>query len=320
MSTDIVFPADPNVDDRLESLWPLLKRRLRLVEGALKNQPFERQLDVARGFHSRFVAYGKRTFFQAVYLGMTFKLLLAGRSERDQERICEQVGHYSLSSARRFVRLVDNLPLIVTQVQEQGLVLEELSPSRLLEFVPKQEGKGGRPRGIKKGASKSKKSPPDPNAVEQATPRQQQPVAPVADVPTSDSSKSADTAPSANGDESKRSRIEESQGEDQDSTLTTELTVTILSEFRPRVPLRELMEKLANRQATLRLGLSLKAVSADESETILGEGEADEIIQYRWSEAVSQDQDAEVLAAESATKDQTPPQEPTVPDDKDKYF
>ena len=110
----------------------------------------------------------------------------------------------------------------------------------------------------------------------------------------------SDTAPAPSDD---GSRSDDEQGADlpPDDQDMAELTVTILSKFRPRVPLREIKEKLANKQATMKVMLSVTAVSADDA--IMGEGAADQIIECQWSAATTQQHDAL-----PANKDK-PPQE-----------
>lgn len=152
---------------------------------------------------------------------------------------------------------MNNLPLIVSKVKEEGLVVEELSPSRLLQYVPKQEGKGGRPS--KRKEKNTEDSMPEQNDVDSTLETK--------DVGAADPAEEMVT-----------------------DTATTEedvcigLTVSILSNIRSKLSPEQIKERLAKKEAEIRVVEPFLTVVTTDG-TVLGDGAAEEVVQWEWKDA-----------------------------------
>jgi len=194
----------------------------------------------------------------------------------------------SKSTCQKWRRVWHCKPQIQKRCSELGLDYETIGLTQALDLIrtPRNEGEDEdspeeegdlQDDGDTDEADAGDESQPNPTGADAIPPT----VAPVAALPPPPETTSPLmqlpllSSPLALGAAAVQPKESEAQQE------TAELTVTIVSEFRSRVPLREIKERLANKEATLRLALSVQAVSADGSEEILGEGEADEIIEYQ---------------------------------------
>lgn len=137
--------ALPITDPKAGNLSERLLRHVKVVECRASSQSADERQQLGGKFYSNMMQHARKAVFYGTYFGVVLKVQFEGTTDREKEGICKQYG-CSLSSARRYIRLVENLEWILAELQKQKLVVEEMSLTQLLELLPKQEGKGGRPK------------------------------------------------------------------------------------------------------------------------------------------------------------------------------
>lgn len=270
-----------------------LSQHVRLAEALVEGKTDEQRIALGRGYFMEMQRHKEWALCKAAYLGVTLKSLFQGRNDKAKERICNEVAGYSLSEGRRFVKFVENLPTIQREAEKRGQSMEALGFTKCLALVPKQKGRGGRPPkgGRQQDAPSADTQPEAANAA----------VAKTSCLPCV-------TAPLPSGDNDENVEPPATQE-------AAEFTVTILSTFRLRRSLAEIKDRLANKQATLRL-VGSRNVLAVGSEEVLAESDGGEILEWRWSDAQVQAQDAQVGDAGAAVA----PDRDSAPNDNNKYF
>ena len=126
-----------------------LSAYVKLLEVKLDTMPTTKLMELARHNFDEMATHARKTVYYAVHFGTILRRLFKEKNQQEQESICQEITGRSLESGRRYVKLVDNLPLIEQRLNEDDLMLEETSVTKLLGYIPKQEGKGGRPKKAK---------------------------------------------------------------------------------------------------------------------------------------------------------------------------
>jgi hypothetical protein len=329
-----------DADSPVAELGASLLNHIRLAEARMKGITEEEQIELGCRYHSDMLRHAEWTLCYAAYLGVTLKSLFQGKKDQAKERICKQVTGYSLSQGRRFVKFVDNLPLIEQEAERKGLVMKEIGVSGCLDLVPKKKGCGGRPpKGKRQQVAVSAQTKIKGNGAA-ASPESK--VEGIGLQGRTDSVSSKDGSKHTDGDSDEVAgqdqahneyEADQAEGEQQldseevqtsenkPSAVTAKLddmpereasgddTISKLADdaldnFRPILPLQEIRERVAKGEAAIFLVVTVQAVATDADKSILGQGTAETTIKGTWLDAASE--------ADRQVKKEA--------DDKDKYF
>lgn len=124
----------------------LVFQHLKIVEAGFAKKTFEERMKLGRRMYANLIAAARKAFYTAAYFGALLRLQFDSKTEEEKEAISQAIMGRGLSTARRYLKLIDHLDTVVARAEGDGLDAEELGLTKLLEYVPKQEGKGGRPK------------------------------------------------------------------------------------------------------------------------------------------------------------------------------
>jgi hypothetical protein len=130
--------ADPNFFKRLLDHVRVMERKFDVMSA-------DEQRDHGTKYQAGMIRHARKAIVYGTYFGVALRAQFKGKSEQEQEKECERYNIH-ISSARRYIRLVDNLEFIISEAENQHLDAEEMGLMQLLDLLPKKEGQGGRPK------------------------------------------------------------------------------------------------------------------------------------------------------------------------------
>ena len=143
---DVVKVEESQIEHFEIDVSKSLTSQIASFEAKVKSMPVTEQTAMASKYYTATITFARKAASYGVYFGIILRHLFEGKNQKEQEAICKTITGRSLSSGRRYIRLVENISLVEQEVQENGLEFEEVALTKLLTYVPKQEGKGGRPK------------------------------------------------------------------------------------------------------------------------------------------------------------------------------
>jgi hypothetical protein len=121
-----------------------LLAQINILEAEIGHMSADAQRERGCQYYSCFLRHARKAIVYGTYFGVVLRAQFKGTTDRKKKQLCKTY-NISLSSARRYVSLVENLRLILGEIEKQHLAAEEMGLKQLLAFIPKKEGQGGRP-------------------------------------------------------------------------------------------------------------------------------------------------------------------------------